>query len=350
LYLRREALLVAVEKLKNGETIGPVTKAYKDKEEDKKEEEGIKKEEEAENVGEKKKETEEKEEMETDQERASAEEGKTEQVIVKEDTAEDASDEDSSEKEGELTTAPESPISEASEQTVKLAADTEESTEATPKLGDSDATSEATSTESDLPPTPASIEPITTSNETEPEPDLDEFVQANIHESLELRNPVPSKPAGSLTPEDKLLPVTPPVPETPTHPPKPTSSSTDTAVVTGVAPLVRTEGPIPAVLVNSNPEEDETKTEVVVPEQSAKTMVGWEMLQMCVNWVIKEFSTDEEALARQLSNNEISFRFLWLYFVPGTIVSLQDPVSKQQMAARVMSPTHFVLRYGLTRV
>jgi len=62
------------------------------------------------------------------------------------------------------------------------------------------------------------------------------------------------------------------------------------------------------------------------------------MLQMCINWVKKEFSADEEALARQLSNKEISYRFLWLYFVPGTIVSLQDPISKQQMAARVYAP------------
>jgi hypothetical protein len=336
LYLRREALLVAVEKLKNGETIGPVTKAYKDKEGEEKEQDGETKKEEDENAAEKKQDTEKKDESEKVEGQT-----ETEKVVVKKDKEEDASDKDSSEKEDELTTAPESPISEASEQTVKLAADTEESKEPTPKLVDSDATSEATSIESDLPPTPASVEPITASNETEPEPDLDEFVQANIHESLELRNPVPSKPASTLTAEDKLLPITPPVPETPTvtEPPKPTSSSTDPAIATAVPPLVRTEGPIPTVVVNGTPEEDETKTEVVIPEQSAKTMVGWEMLEMCVNWVIKEFSTDEEALARQLSNNEISFRFLWLYFVPGTVVSLQDPVSKQQMAARVISPT-----------
>lgn len=336
---------MAVEKLKNGETIGPVTKAYKDKEEeDKKEEEEIEKKEEAENAGQEKQETEKNGETEKDEgETGPAALGtETEEVIVKEDKAEDASDKEEEEKEEELTTAPESPISEASEQTVKLAADTEESKEATPKLVDSDTNSEATSTESDLPPTPASIEPITASNETQPEPDIDEFVQANIHESLELRNPVPSKPTGSRTVEDKLLPITPPVPEPPTvtDPPKPTSSSTDPAMETAVPPSVRVEGLIPEVLVNGTPEEDETKTEVVVPEQSAKTMVGWEMLQMCINWVIKEFSTDEEALARQLSNNEISFRFLWLYFVPGTIVSLQDPISKQQMAARVIPPTH----------
>jgi hypothetical protein len=64
-------------------------------------------------------------------------------------------------------------------------------------------------------------------------------------------------------------------------------------------------------------------------------MEGWEMLQMVIKWIRTEFAADEEALARQLANNEISYRFLWLYFVPGALISLEDPVSKQQMAARV---------------
>jgi hypothetical protein len=71
-----------------------------------------------------------------------------------------------------------------------------------------------------------------------------------------------------------------------------------------------------------------------------KPMQGWEMLEMVLNWVSKEFSPDEQALARQLANNEISYRFLWLHFVPGSIVSIEDPVSKQQMAARVLPSTY----------
>jgi hypothetical protein len=84
---------------------------------------------------------------------------------------------------------------------------------------------------------------------------------------------------------------------------------------------------------------EEEKVEIVSPNpqtaEELKIMDPWEMLQMVLNWVCKEFSTDEEALARQLANKEISYRFLWLYFVPGTLISLQDPISKQQMAARV---------------
>ena len=73
---------------------------------------------------------------------------------------------------------------------------------------------------------------------------------------------------------------------------------------------------------------------------SDKPMQGWEMLEMVLNWVSKEFSPDEQALARQLANNEISYRFLWLHFVPSSIVSIEDPVSKQQMAARVLPSTY----------
>jgi len=69
--------------------------------------------------------------------------------------------------------------------------------------------------------------------------------------------------------------------------------------------------------------------------EEANKVDGWEMLQMALTWVHEEFSADEEALARQLANSEISYRFLWLYFVPGSIIALEDPMSKQQMAARV---------------
>ena len=343
--MRREALLEAVEKLKNGETIGPVTKAYKEKEEeDRKEEQEAEKKAEAGNAEKKEQETEKEEETDKNERKTLEGEAKTE-ATVQEDKGEDAADKDSSEKENKLTTAPESPTSEASEQTVTPGPETTESKEpaAILKHVDSDTTSEATSTELDLPPTPASIEPITAPGETEPKLDLDELIQANIHESLEVRNPVPSKAAGAFTTDAKLLPITPPVPEetTVSDHPKPTSPSTEPTTVTELPPIVTAEASVPAVLGNGTPEEGDDKTEVVVPTNSAKTMVGWEMLQMCINWIIKEFSTDEEALARQLSNNEISFRFLWLYFVPGTIVSLLDSVSKQQMAARVTPPHPF---------
>ena len=92
----------------------------------------------------------------------------------------------------------------------------------------------------------------------------------------------------------------------------------------------------------------EEKVEVVVPEKSKtpkteKELEGWEMLQMVINWVKKEFSADEKALARQLANGEISFRFLWLYYTPGTLISLKDPISKQKVGARVIIPSHINL-------
>jgi len=76
---------------------------------------------------------------------------------------------------------------------------------------------------------------------------------------------------------------------------------------------------------------------VVVPEKpkAERELEGWEMLQMVVTWIRKEFLADEKALARQLANKEISYRFLWLYYTPGTLVSLEDPVSKQKVGARV---------------
>ena len=78
----------------------------------------------------------------------------------------------------------------------------------------------------------------------------------------------------------------------------------------------------------------QTKADTKDPGEK-KTDLGREMLQMLVDWVKNEFSTIEAALARQLDNDEISYRFLWLFFPPGTIVSFEDPVSKQTMAARV---------------
>jgi hypothetical protein len=86
------------------------------------------------------------------------------------------------------------------------------------------------------------------------------------------------------------------------------------------------------------------RIEVLRPESpSAKTMDSWEMLKLVIDWVDKEHAADEEALARQLANGEISYRFLWLYYTPGSMISLEDPVSKQQMAARVNLPLFLAL-------
>jgi flagellar biosynthesis GTPase FlhF len=353
LYLRRQALIDAMEKLKTGETIGPVTKAFKEKEEQEQKEKGEKKKE----VGEKKEEGEEKKEEQEEKKQEAKEEetekkadGETQQTLseLKETETQDPVEkqeksEDMADKEEDGATALGSPASIASEATIRPSTDKEESPDAKPlhKSIDSDATSEATSMEPDIPPTPPSVELVVSPDE--PEADPDELIQANIHESLVLRNPVPSKMTSSLTATDKLLPITPPLEADKTAISELEKALTDTAVplAEGVPAPPFAEGLAPTMLVNGvtvDVEQPETRTEVVIPEESAKTMLDWEMLRMCINWIKKEFSTDEEALARQLSNNEISYRFLWLYFIPGTMVSLQDPISKQQMAARVDNP------------
>jgi hypothetical protein len=80
---------------------------------------------------------------------------------------------------------------------------------------------------------------------------------------------------------------------------------------------------------------DPEQVEVVFPAPVETEVEGWEMLQLVIDWIRNEFKADQEALARQLANNEISHRFLWLYFVPGSLISFEDPASKQQLAARV---------------
>ena len=333
-----------MEKLKNGETIGPVTKAFKEKEaEEKKEEEEKMTEEEKRKDEAKKEEGDSNAGTETEDRKTTLEPAETKTEGAEEEAN---NPEYSPDKVDEGTTVLVSPISTSVEATIKL--DQTESSEAKPQQTtlDTGSPSEAPSTESDLPSTPTSVEPSTAP--TEPEPDPDELIQTNIHDAVELRNPIPSKMTDSITASDKLLPVTPPIDAEKVPIVEPAKSIPQSLMDAsmllggGVAPLVLGAQGLPStVLIDGvavEVEQPEIKTEVVIPEESAKNMVDWEMLQMCINWVKKEFSADEEALARQLSNKEISYRFLWLYFVPGTVVSLQDPTSKQQMAARVYAP------------
>lgn len=175
---------------------------------------------------------------------------------------------------------------------------------------------------SDVPSTPPSTDFSTT---PEPEPQPSDFVDENVRHHLALREETSSTSAraGLSTPEiknDNTLAMT-----SSSKPDADDTSSVETTKPT--SPEEKTEE-----------KDGDEKTEIVrvtTTPSGNKTMEGWEMLEMVLNWVKNEFSPDEKALARQLANNEISYRFLWLYYVPGSIVSVEDPVSKQQMAARV---------------
>ena len=182
----------------------------------------------------------------------------------------------------------------------------------TQKSSESEDTSDTHSTDSlDIPATPDSTD---TSNST-PDAQSEELIEANISEAKALREAPPITDISSITTVDKTVTAMPQTED-------PEEIKTDAQVF---------EKPIEVVT--------EEHVEVVVPKSvdDIKVMEGWEMLQMVITWIRNEFSADEEALARQLANNEISYRFLWLYFVPGSLISLEDPVSKQQMAARVSS-------------
>jgi hypothetical protein len=180
----------------------------------------------------------------------------------------------------------------------------------TQKSSESEDTSDTHSTDSlDIPATPDSTDLSNSSPDAQPE----ELIEANISEAKALREAPPITDISSVTVVDKNIAAISPTED-------PEELKTDAQV---------SEKPIEVV-----PEEH---VEVVVPQSvdDVKVMEGWEMLQMVITWIRKEFLADEEALARQLANNELSYRFLWLYFVPGSLISLEDPVSKQQMAARV---------------
>ena len=178
---------------------------------------------------------------------------------------------------------------------------------------------------SDVPPTPPSTDLSSTT--PEPETQSSDLVDENVRGHLELREATSTMESSNRSVLSK--------PETMTDltslsadsskPDADDTSSVETAKPTD--PEEKTET-----------KEDEETTEVVrvITPSGTKAMESWQMLEMVLNWVKNEFSADEKALARQLANNEISFRFLWLYYVPGNLISVEDPVSKQQMAARVL--------------
>lgn len=169
--------------------------------------------------------------------------------------------------------------------------------------------SDATSTDSDIPPTPVTIDEASILyNQSF------ELGDENIREVTELKR----MDLGTALPE---------IPRITELPEKPDCDDTSSII---------TEKPTKRHVEPKKFVETETIVAVrpVAPGEG-KVMEGFEMLQMVVGWIRKEFSADEEALARQLANKEISYRFLWLYYTPGSLISLEDPVSKQQMAARV---------------
>ena len=286
-----------MEKLKRGESIGPVTKAAMEAED---------------------------QEDKGDKKNTPTEKAMEEDVQSKEDEIDGNKDEVKKEgieieniatKDGEevpkisIESIQESPASTITEVPQEKQALTP-SIPTTQRSSESEDSSDTHSTDSlDIPSTPDSTD---TSNST-PDAQPDELIEANISDAKALREAPPITDIRSIAVVDKTITAIPPTEH-------PEEIKSDVQVV---------EKPIEVV-----PEEH---IEVVIPESvdDVKMMEGWEMLQMVIKWIRNEFAADEEALARQLANNEISYRFLWLYFVPGSLISLEDPVSKQQMAARV---------------
>ena len=190
---------------------------------------------------------------------------------------------------------------------------------------------------SDVPSTPPSTDFTTT---PEPESQPSDLVDENVRDHLALREETSSKDtlvrailSSAEVMNDTAL----------------TSISSSKADADETSSVETTKPTNPED--KTEEKEDEEKTEIIrvtTTPSGQKIMEGWEMLEMVLNWVKNEFSPDEKALARQLANDEISFRFLWLYYVPGSLISVEDPVSKQQMAARVsrslcpLSPRLFI--------
>ena len=73
---------------------------------------------------------------------------------------------------------------------------------------------------------------------------------------------------------------------------------------------------------------DEAKSQVAQPREEC------EMLEKLINWLIQEFSADEEDLNQQV--DRVPYRLLWLYYRRGTLVFLEDHLSKQNMGAIVI--------------
>lgn len=289
LYLRRKNLEESLKKLKRGESIGPVTKAaLEGKEEEKKEDEP-------------------------------STEPKTVDKVGKEEAIQEVEDEIKGSSECTETSSQDEPA-----KPVAVVPDVETSDTPLIKIENEDTSD--THSVSDFPPTPPSTDLSTIT--PEPEAQSSDLVDENVRDHLELREAtstleIPNRSV--LSNPENLNDLT----SLSANSSKPDAS--DTSVVEPAKPTTPEE--------KTETKEDEEKTEVVrvITPSGTKQMEGWQMLEMVLNWVKNEFSADEKALARQLANNEISFRFLWLYYIPGNLISVEDPVSKQQMAARVLS-------------
>jgi len=180
---------------------------------------------------------------------------------------------------------------------------------------------------SDIPPTPPSTDMSTTTSE--PETRSSDLVDENIREQLALREITSTAEISNrsiLSNPDTISDLTPNIPSTSKKQEAEESSSEQTEKTTDSKETPESK------------DEEEERTEIVriVTPLGAKSMEGWEMLEMVLNWVKNEFLADEKALARQLANDEISYRFLWLYYIPGSLISVEESVSKQQVGARVI--------------
>lgn len=281
LYLRRKALEDAVESLKRGEIIGPLSQSIIEAEN-----EELK----AANA--------------TASEKTSPEQAKSTKTTTTH---------SSNQRTDMDLQSPESPSSIVTQVPVTESRDVPTSQTILPRLVEPEDSSDAHSTSSDFPPTPVSTDSITSIPETE----ASNLVDENLRELEQL------KTTGTGLGSQDLVP------------------SLDTAKQKSGEPEVEKleldHTSSQKTIKASEATETLTETALVVSTDKKEkgTVRGWEMLQMVLSWICNEFAADEEALARQLANNEISFRFLWLYYVPGTLVSLEDPISKQQMAARV---------------
>jgi hypothetical protein len=289
-----------VEKLKRGESIGPVTKAAleEDAKEEKDKEEKDKEEKDKEEKDKEEKHKEEKDKKEKDKEEKKEEKEQT-SMAEKQDNDKDKEQvvgKDDEPAEPHIDSAPDSPASTIREIPIRE--------KRTPqKTSEAEDSSDTHSTDSEIPSTPDSTDTASSTAEAQPE----DLIEANNHETKEIRS------IDSIATVDKAISSTPEIVE-----PEKIETATQVDIKPFEAmPLTHVEVIVP-----------------LVPEEN-KTMEGWEMLQMVVSWIRHEFLADEDALARQLANKEISYRFLWLYYVPGSLISLQDPISKQQMAARV---------------
>jgi hypothetical protein len=291
LYLRRKALEGALEKLKNGESIGPVTKASMDG-----------------------KEAEEEDDDDNTTQTTEPSKGPDDLDEVKE-------EEDGVVKKKGESSATGTPCSEASTSSGSSkppSPPVEPLDPPGPKVAVSENEDgyDTNSNASDIPPTPASTDIIPESGPSE----IEELIDANLREERAIRASVSET---HITP-DSITSIDDALSKSVSNEEQEPRKSDETA----------SQATVKAVTLEDGTDEI---VEVICPASTPalNTMEGWEMLEMVLNWIRKEFSPDEQALARQLANDEISYRFLWLYFIPGALISMEDPISKQSMAARV---------------